>query len=271
MKKLLWILPFLGLTACMSQVPAGHVGVKVYLLGSSKGVDHEILGVGRYYIGYNEQLFLFPTFQQNYVWSASPNEGKKHDESIEFGARGGVDVHANIGISFHVAPDHVAEVFQKYREGVDEIRDIPLRNSVRNSFQKRASSYEIEQLYGDAKAKLLNDVEVDVQKEFGPLGIVIDSLSLVGNFKLPDNVTAALNAKIEAQQRAQQRENEVAEAKAQAEKDVAEATGTAKANQIKMQSLNATLLQWEAIKKWDGKLPQVSGAATPFINLGAAK
>lgn len=262
------ILPLLMLTACMNQVPAGHVGIKVYLLGSSKGVDHEVLGVGRYYIGYNEQLYLFPTFQQNYVWSASAHEGKTAiDESIEFGAKGGVNVNANIGVSFHIDQDKVVDVFQKYREGIDEIRNIPLRNAVRNAFQRRAGAYEVEQLYGEAKTKLLTDVTNDVQKEFAPLGIMVDSLSLVGNFQLPANVTAALNAKIEAQQRAQQRENEVAEARAQAAKDIAQATGTATANKIKMQSLNETLLRWEAIQKWDGKLPQVNGGSMPFINL----
>ena len=34
------------LSSC-SKVPAGHVGVKVYLYGSNKGVDNEVLGVGR--------------------------------------------------------------------------------------------------------------------------------------------------------------------------------------------------------------------------------
>lgn len=255
-------------TGCMRAVPAGHVGVKVFLLGGSKGVDHETLGVGRYYVGFNEQLYLFPTFQQNYVWSSSPNEGSKNDESIEFGAKGGVDVKANIGVSFHIDKEKVAEVFQKYRGGVKEIRDIPLRNAVRDAFQRRGGAYTVEELYGPSKAKLLTDVAADVRESFSSIGLVVDTLSLVGNFKLPENVTAALNAKIEATQKAQQRENEVAEAKAQAEKDIAQATGTAKANQIKMQSLNPTLLQWEAIQKWDGKLPQVNGSGSmPFISL----
>lgn len=50
-----------------SKVEAGHVGVKVYLLGRDKGVDSEVLGVGRYWIGWNEDLYLFPTYQQTKV------------------------------------------------------------------------------------------------------------------------------------------------------------------------------------------------------------
>lgn len=267
MKKLILftlILPFLA--ACQKQVPAGHVGVKVYLTGTSKGIDHEALGVGRYFIGYNEQLFLFPTFQQNYVWSASEKEGAEHDESIEFGAMGGVDVHANVGVAFHINPDKVADVFQKYREGVDEIRNIPLRNAVRDSFQVHGGKYNVEALYTE-KGALVAQVQKDVKAQFDPMGIVVDSISLVGNFKLPDAVTQALNAKIGATQKAQQRENEVAEAKAQAEKDIAQATGLARANELKAKSITQPLIEWEKIQKWDGHMPQYIGGGNPMIQL----
>ena len=44
-----------GCTSCR-KVPAGYVGVKVYLLGGAKGVDSEKLGVGRHFIGFNEAI-----------------------------------------------------------------------------------------------------------------------------------------------------------------------------------------------------------------------
>ena len=52
MKKLKWILLALLLILIVigcSKVPAGYVGVKVYLLGTSKGVDSEEVGVGWVY------------------------------------------------------------------------------------------------------------------------------------------------------------------------------------------------------------------------------
>ena len=61
MKKSLAI-PFIALsllTAC-SKVPAGHEGVIVHLLGTSKGVDTEVKGPGRYWIGWNDELYIFP-------------------------------------------------------------------------------------------------------------------------------------------------------------------------------------------------------------------
>lgn len=265
-RLVLFIFGGLALMGCQQQVPAGHVGVKVYLVGSSKGVDHEVLDVGRYYIGYNEQLYLFPTFQQNYVWTSADNEGSKNDESIEFGAKGGVDVHANVGVAFHIEKAKVAEVFQKYREGVNEIRDIPLRNAVRNAFQNRGGDYTVEELYTD-KQELVDDVLADVRKQFEPLGIGVDSISLVGNFKLPEAVTTALNSKIKATQDSQTAQNRVATAKADADSAREVARGIADANKLKASSLTPMLVEWEKIQKWDGALPQFSGSGTPLISL----
>ena len=89
----------------------------------------------------------------------------------------------------------------------------------------------------------------------------------------------ALNAKMEAMQRAQQRENELREAEAEAKKQVAKAEGSAKcailqaeaeakANLVLAQSVTAALIQWQTIQKWDGQLPQVTGEAIPMINMG---
>ena len=69
MKKLLFAILLGALFVSCSKVPAGNVGIKFYLLGKDKGVDYEVLGPGRYWIGINEELFLFPTQRQNKVWS----------------------------------------------------------------------------------------------------------------------------------------------------------------------------------------------------------
>ena len=34
---------------------------------------------------------------------------------------------------------------------------------------------------------------------------------------------------------------------------------------------NPEVLRLRAIEKWDGKMPQVSGGATPFVNLNETK
>ena len=263
-------------------VQAGYVGIKVHLLGSSKGVENEVLGVGRYWIGWNQDLFLFPTFQQTTQWIGADN--------ITFQTKEGLGVNVDVGISYQLDPEKIALLFQKYRKGIDEITNVYLKAIVRDAFVQTASNKTIEEIYGEGKSKLIDEVRGKVSEKMGPLGIVMDYVSIIGQVHLPNNVTASINAKIEATQKAQQRQNELAQAQAEAEKLVAEAEGQkraaiaaaegeaqaieikakaqAEANVLLARSLTDILIQYRTIDKWSGLLPAyVGGGAVPFINL----
>ena len=278
-KKALIVSALIGsLTAC-EKVPVGEVGIKVSNLGSDKGVNDQVLGTGYYWVGLTNSLYTFPTFMQNYVWSRSPHEGSGHDESITFQTADGLSVNADVGVAFQVEADKVPVLFQTYRKGLDEIRDVYLRNIVRDAIVTAASTRPIESVYGAGKTELLAQAQKEVITKVSPLGIKIDQLSWVGDIRLPEAVVTSINAKIQATQKAQQIENEVASAKAEASKTVATAQGAAdailltaqaqaKANQILNQSLTPELIQAKAIEKWNGEMPQVTGTGTtPFINI----
>lgn len=278
-KKVLALGLAAGALAACSTVPAGHVGVKVYLLGGSKGVDSEELGVGRYWIGMNEQLYIFPTYMQNYTWTREPDTTGTEDESISFQTVEGMTANADVGISYQLDPTKINKIFQTYRRGVNEITDTFLRNMVRDSLVKQASTKPIEYIYGAGKAELMAAVQTDVQKQVEPIGIKIDKIYWIGEIRLPQTVIDSINAKNAATQMAQQRQNEVAQARAEAEKKVAEARGEAEsvllkakaqaeANRELASSITPELVQYRALDKWDGVLPRMTGnSAVPFINV----
>jgi regulator of protease activity HflC (stomatin/prohibitin superfamily) len=283
LKKFLALGLAAGALAACSTVPAGHVGVKVYLLGGSKGVDSEELGVGRYWIGMNEQLYIFPTYMQNYTWTREPDATGTEDESISFQTVEGMTANADVGISYQLDPTKINKIFQTYRRGVDEITDTFLRNMVRDSLVKQASTKPIEYIYGAGKAELLAAVQADVQRQTTDIGIKIDKIYWIGEIRLPETVIASINAKNAATQMAQQRQNEVAQARAEAEKKVAEARGEAEsvllkakaqaeANRELASSITPELVQYRALDKWDGVLPRMTGnSAVPFINVDPTK
>lgn len=288
MKRLWILLPVLLLAAC-TKVPAGNVGVKVYLLGGAKGVDVEELGPGRYWIGMNEDLFLFPTFAQNYTWTRDwvddNGDGKQQptevqDESIAFQTVEGLTVGADVGITYNVDPQKVSVLFQKFRKGIEEITDGYLRSMVRDALVLEASSRPIETVYGQGKSELMDAVEKRVRSQVAPFGIQVERLYWAGQFRLPQTVTNSINAKIQATQFAQQRENEVAAAKAEADKQVEAARGEADSRllvakaeaesiRIKGDALreNPRLVELSAIEKWNGVLPTFMGGegAVPFV------
>lgn len=269
----------LSLAAC-SSVPSGYVGVKVKLYGGDKGVDTQELGPGRYWIGINEELHLFPTFTQNACWTkgADPSCGSPNDESIGFQTIEGMTVSADIGLSYAVDTTKVADLFQKYRKGITEITDVYLRNHVRDALVTYASTRTVEDVYGRGKVEIMNSVEKSVREQIAPLGLKIENIYWIGEIRLPPKVIDSLNAKIQAVQMTQQRQNEVAQSKAEADKKIEEARGQAEsimvvaksqaeANMILAKSLTKELVEYKAIEKWSGELPRVTGGAVPFINM----
>lgn len=269
-KSILFILFGMIFLSSCSKVPAGYVGVKVYTLGNNKGVDSETLGVGRYFLWLNEELYLFPTFQQNHSWTG-PN-------SFSFSTKDGMKVNSDIGITFSFDKSQIDQVFQKYRLGVEEIIDLPLKNSVRDALNRVSSKYSIESVYGEEKSEIIKEVKELVYDKFIPEGIIIEDIYWLGQPIFPQNVINSINSKVEADQSAQRAENQLREAEAEAKKKIATAQGDAdsllinaraeaEANEIKQKSITANLIEYEKVQKWDGKLPQVHGSSTPIINM----
>ena len=279
MKKILLALVVLSLAAC-SDVPSGYTGIKVNLLGSDKGVDSQELGTGRYWIGMNEKLFIFPMFTQTQVWTKDKNEGSPNDDSITFQTVEGLEVNADLGITYSLDPKKVTTIFQKYRKGIEEITNTVLRSMVRDAVINAASSKQIESVYGLKKADLIKEVEDTVRKQCADVGIIVEHIYWIGSLRLPPSIVNSINAKAAATQMTAQREQEIQQSKAEAEKLVAEAQGKADAQlaiaKANAQAINVegdalrnnpSVIELRKMERWDGKLPQIVGGATPFINL----
>lgn len=274
MRKLVFgALMLLILVGC-EKVPVGNVGIKVDLYGSDKGVQAEQVGPGRYWIGWNQDLYLFPTFTQTRTWDAT------NSEYISFQSKEGMAVSTSLGITYHIDPNKVSTLFQKYRKGIDEITDLYIHNMVRDAFVELGSTMAIEDIYGNQKAALVESVQKRVATAVEPIGLVVEKVYLIGAMRLPPQVEQGINAKIAATQMAERRHNEVAQTEAEAQKEVAKAEGDARARLVNAEAEakalalrgqalkdNPGLVQLNAIEKWDGHLPNVSGGALPFINV----
>lgn len=255
-------------------VEAGYVGVKFDLYGSEKGVQAEVVGPGKYWLTWNEELYKFPTFTQSVTWKRQ--EGA--DESITFQDKEGIQINADVGVSLSVPADKASVVFQKYRKGIDEVSDIYVRNMVRDAINSETSKMDVEDIYGPGKEKLMTEVTKRVRDQVAPIGINVEKIYWIGAMRLPNTITSAINAKIEATQKAQQRENELQTAKAQAEIAREEARGEADAaiiaakgrsesNKLIQASITQELIEYTKAQRWNGQLPTTTGGAIPMINI----
>ncbi len=291
MKKL-FVLIFSVLVLGMSctRIDAGYVGLKVDLLGSEKGAVQEI-PAGRYFnISPNVDYYKFPQFTQTYKWTEGKDDTSPNDEAIRFQTGEGLQITADIGISFNVNKEKgtASKLFLQYRRGIEELIDSVIRNKVRDTFMTIGSRYTADQIIGGKKDELLKNVESVVKDYFAP-DIEIVSLSWLSSPRPPQQVIDALNEKVKATQIAIQRENEVRTAEAEAKKKVAEAQGRAdsvvleanakakatlveaeaqaKANKLLSESMTDRLIQYEYIKAWDGKLPTVQGGSGTILDM----
>ncbi|XXT17374.1 prohibitin family protein [Sorangium sp. So ce429] len=273
----------------VTRIDAAHVGIRVKLAGSNRGVDDIPVVTG--WVFYNplaEQIVQFPTSVQNVVWTASAHEGRSVDESITFSSSEGVNVGADIGMSFHIEPDKAPHLYLRFRENdLMRLADRYVRNAVRESFNAVASKMPVQEIYGSGKTKLIQDVTKELALVIEKDGIRIDQLTINGALRLPENVAAAINQAMEATQKAIQAENRVRQVRAEAEQTIATARGAAesarerargeadallirsraeaKANTIIRLSATQAVLQYRALERWNGRLPAMNQGPLPML------
>lgn len=260
MIKPVLILSTLLLTSCF-RVPTGHVAVRVSTLGSDKGTV-EVMSPGRYIDTPWIEFYSFPTHMQNKQWSG-----------LSFQTKEGMSVSVNVGLSYSIEESAVKSIFVNHNKGIDEITNSYVRTIIRDAFNTTASQYNVSDVYGVKKNEFLAKVTTLVKSKLEPMGFRISMLSLEGAMELPTVVMQALNNKIAATQRAEQRENELREEEAGAKKALIAARAEAEVNRLKATQITPELLEYEKIKnqglaiaKWDGKMPHLqAGNGTDFI------
>lgn len=280
MKKLLVSSIALALTAC-TNVPPGYVGVLVNKVGGDKGVDQTELTPGRYWLTINEELFTFPTFSQTQIWTRDATEGSSNDDSMSFQTSEGITANSDIGITYHIDSTKVTTVFQKYRQGIDEITHTYLRSMVRDGLNTEASKFTTESINGAGKTELMTAVKNRVIAETQNIGIVIENVYWIGSIRWPEEIVNSINMKVQSIQKTQQRENEVAQSKAEADKKIAEARGEAESRLLiakaeaeaielrgKALRSNPEIIRLNEIERWNGVLPttMIPNAAIPVIS-----
>ena len=179
-------------------------------------------------------------------------------------------VNSNVALNFHLNPETVATIYQEV--GVDyktRIIDPTLQEAVKAVSAK----FTAEELI-TRRESVRDEVKLLLHAKLDPRGIVVDEFNIV-NFGFSSAFNSAIEAKVTAEQSALAAKNKLEQIKFEADQRIAEALGKAEAIRVESNALrsNPQILELRALEKWDGVLPQVTGAGgTPFINIqrGAA-
>lgn len=264
----------LALVAC-GQVKPGHVGIKINQYGSNAGVSNQVLGVGTYFTPMGTSIEEYPVYTNTYTYTHAEDEGHKDagNEEFNFQDKNGVNIAADIGVSYSVNPVKATVLFQKYRVDANGIIAGPLRNEIRNELIDAASKMDVQDIYGSRKGEMLTAVQQRVSAYFAPYGLNVEKLFWANNIRLPPNIQNQINARVANENAALAAQAQVATVEAQAKQRVAEANGEAQAIQVQAQAIrtNPEIIQLEAVKKWDGHLPTYTGASAPLPFIGVGK
>jgi regulator of protease activity HflC (stomatin/prohibitin superfamily) len=262
-KILIGVGAFIALVALFQsceRIDAGHVGVKVNLYGSGKGVDDvtECTGIV-FYNPLSTKIYEFPTYIQHKEYKKTEDA----DNSFIVNSKDGSEFQVSPIMNYSVKREKVPAIFAKYRRSLPEIEEGFLKTAVYDAFRLATNKYTADELISN---RAVFEVEVRrlLEGQLLKEGFIINQFT--SNLIYPETFKRSIEAKNNAVQSALRAENEVKTAEAQAKIKIATANGNAQAmltaakaeaeaNSLKQKTITPMLLQLEWINKWNGKLP----------------
>lgn len=252
-------------TSC-NRIDAGHVGIKVNLYGSDKGVSDitEVTGMV-WYNPFTTSVYEVPTFVQNALYTHSDDRGSSNNEEFRVTTKDGMLAGFDLSMNYYTPADKVTSIFRKYRKPVSELEKTVVRTYLREAFNNVASEYTAEGLY-ENRAEFEKQAEARAVKILEKEGFIVEQIVILNEIRLPGDITQRINDKVKSAQITKQMQEEVRQAEAAANKRIEQARGYAEAMKIeaaaeaesyriKKQELTALLVQQQFVDKWDGKLP----------------
>jgi len=172
-------------------------------------------------------------------------------------------------LTYSLEPSYTVEMYRTV--GADWAEKL-IRQVVFEELKRELGQHEAVTLIA-TRDQAARSIEAGVKAKLAERHVLISGLQIT-NIDYTKQFEDSVEAKVIAQQRAIEEQNRTAQIQQQANQKVISAEAEAESMRIRAKALeqNARLVEWEAVQKWDGKLPQYQlGGATPFINLAPGK
>jgi prohibitin 2 len=207
------------------------------------------------------------------------------------------DVTTQVALNYHINPDRAQVVYQQIGF---EYGNRVIAPAIQESVKQVTARFNAEELI-TKRETVKNQIEEQIKARLAPYNIVVDTISIT-EFQFSDQFRKAVEAKVEAQQRALQAQNDLRRIEIEAQQNEAKAVGEQKANVARADGVrqsnvlqaegesqaikiidqqlrtSPTYLEWLKTQRWDGKLPLVTGGGsggsagtTPFIQIPSGR
>lgn len=287
-----------SIAGCIVKIKPGYTGV-VYSI--SGGVDGETLGKGWHVVSPTKSVTQYSTsLEQSYLVAADKGDSES-DESFDTPTSDGKTLNVDIEFSYKFDKDRIADTFELFKgQDGETIKNTFIKPKISAWTQEVTSKYPVTDVFGDKRQELNEELDRYLKEKFDSYGIMIDTVNFT-RIETDSETEAAIQQKVNAQQEQElaniqaktakinaEKDKEVARIEAEKNKEVAQinaeqasikaesdanvaitrAEAEAKANKMVAESLTSELIEMQKYEKWNGELPQITGNATPIVDLG---
>ncbi len=241
-------------------VPAGYVGV---IYDANSGLQNKFYKPGATWIGWRQQMYVYPTRLQAAVYTEDPAAGEaKTADGIMVTTNDNANTMFDVAVMYRVLPENVINVFNAF--GAVPIEDIQrtfIRRAVKEVANEVGTQYDLFALMGVKREEASKKIAENLRAKLIAKGITVESAFLGGCYPSQDiqqKITSRVNSYVELEISRLKRQiaeidRQVAVVKGAASAQASELTATqAGGRSVEILKLEAAEA---ALEKWDGNLP----------------
>jgi len=181
------------------------------------------------------------------------------------------DIHSMVALNYNVIPEKAFTVFQNIGMAYRKLVIEPVTQEVIKAVTARYTAAELI----TEREKVRTAIKEMLKSRMLDYNIFVVDISIV-NFTFSKQFTEAIENKISAEQMALKAQRDLERVRIEAQQKVAQAQAEAEALRLQRQNITPELVELrrieamqEAIRKWNGVMPSVTGGAMPFIDARA--
>jgi regulator of protease activity HflC (stomatin/prohibitin superfamily) len=217
-----------SLVACAT-VPTGRVGVEWSPL---KGTSERTLGEGIHAVSPLSRIYQVDLREQ------------EHEDSLDVLANNGLDIKLTSSILFQPVQ---SEVYQLITQTGTDYYSTLVSPYVRSSARKVVGRYSPEEIYSSKREQIEKEIREEVARKLEGKHVIVDAV-LIREVHLPPAVQAAIQTKLEEEQKALQMQFVLERTRQEAVRKHIEALGIADYQEIISKGLNDQVIEWKGIE-----------------------
>jgi regulator of protease activity HflC (stomatin/prohibitin superfamily) len=197
MKKVLGLLGLvlaISVTSCTT-ADSSEVALVVDQIGNDKGIPNIEMASGFiFYFPPTQDVFMYPTSVQHKVWTATEDEDSPTDEHIDVTSADGATFGLDVSINLQLQRARAADLFIKYRVGMDDLINSRVRTIVRKELLDNAVSFASDSLLQHRniyEANVTRSLTASLEKE----GFTLNNIAVL-KMALPSSYKKAIERKI---------------------------------------------------------------------------